>query len=88
MYALLQSLAPDGNEEIKQEESLSEDEDAAKLVDRRTSLNIDNVMNVDFERYNKMKPSQQIKLKIKNLVMEFLAGDDKEHAYESFTDIC
>ena len=51
---------------------MSEDEDASKLVDRRTSINIENVLNVDFEHYNKIKPPQPIKLKIKNLVMEFL----------------
>ena len=58
MYHLLKSLAPDASEEGKQEESLSEDEDVIKLVDRRTSLNIDNVMGLDFEHYNKIKPSQ------------------------------
>lgn len=53
---------------------MSEDEDAAKLVDRRASINIDNVIGFDFEHYTKMKPSQQIKLKIKNLVMEYVQG--------------
>ena len=52
MYQMLQSLAPDDNEESKQEESLSEDEDAIKLVERRTSMNIDNVIGLDLERYN------------------------------------
>jgi|FrelakmetLWP11LW_1041352.scaffolds.fasta_scaffold30585_1 hypothetical protein len=72
MYALFQSLAPDAAEEGKAEESLSEDEEINKLVDRRQSINIDNVIGFDFEHYNKMKPTQQIKLKIKNLVMEFV----------------
>ena len=58
MYHLLSSLAPDQNDENNKEESLSEDEDAAKLVDRRASINIDNVIGFDFEHYNKMKPSQ------------------------------
>jgi len=57
MYQLLQSLAADDNIDGRQEESLSEDEDASKLVDRRTSINIDNVIGLDFEHYNKMKPS-------------------------------
>ena len=35
MYHLLSSLAPDQNDDNNREESLSEDEDAAKLVDRR-----------------------------------------------------
>ena len=58
MYQLLSSLAPEeGDEGNKQEESLSEDEDAIKMVERRTSLNIDNVIGLDFEHYNKMKPT-------------------------------
>lgn len=88
MYHLLQSLAPDASEEGKAEESHSEDEDFNKLVDRRQSMNIDNVIGLDFERYNKMKPSQQVKMKIKNLAMEFLHSLDKEHASEEFTAIC
>lgn len=52
MYQLLSSLAPDATDNNR-EESLSEDEDAAKLVDRRTSINIDNVIGFDFEHYNK-----------------------------------
>lgn len=51
MYHLFQSLAPDASEEGKAEESQSEDEDVNKLVDRRQSMNIDNVMGLDFERY-------------------------------------
>lgn len=35
-----------------------------------------------------MKPTQQIKLKIKNLVTEFFSGADKDHAYEQFDAIC
>ena len=58
MYVLFQSLAPDANEEGKAEESLSEDEDANKLVDRRLSINIDNALGLDFEKYNKMRPTQ------------------------------
>lgn len=52
MYHLLSSLAPDQNDENNKEESLSEDEDAAKLVDRRASINIDNVIGFDIEHYN------------------------------------
>ena len=87
MYHLFQSLAPE-QPANQAEESLSEDEDASKLVDRRTSINIENVLNVDFEHYNKIKPPQPIKLKIKNLVMEFIQGADQEHASVEFTEIC
>ena len=65
-------MAPDASEEGKAEESQSEDEDIKELVERRQSMNIDNVIGLDFERYNKQKPSKEIKLKIKNLAMEFL----------------
>ena len=88
MYHLFQSLAPEVSEENKAEESLSEDEEFNRLVDRRMSVNIDNVIEVDFERYNQHKPSQQMKLKIRNLAMEYLQGLDQEHASEEFTDIC
>ena len=91
MYQLLASLAPedDGDDGNKQEEeSLSEDENANKLFERRTSINVDNVIGLDFEHYNKMKPTTQIKLKIKNLVNEFVQVDDKEVASEDFADIC
>jgi len=81
-------LAPDDNVGARQEESLSEDEDAIKLVERRASVNIDNVIGLDFEKYNKMKPSQQIKLKIKNLVEEYVSVGDTEVASLDFADIC
>ena len=62
MYHLFQSLAPEQTNPNQQtEESLSEDEDAIKLIDRRASINIENVLNVDFEHYNKIKPPQPIK---------------------------
>lgn len=69
-------MAPDDNEDNKQEESLSEDEEANRLVERRASVNIDNVIGLDFERYN-VKASQTMKLKIKNLVEEYvMVGDN------------
>ena len=57
MYNLLKNLAPDASEEGKAEESLSEDEDVTKLVDRRMSLNKDNVVGLDFGKYEQIKPS-------------------------------
>lgn len=35
-----------------------------------------------------MKPNQEVRLKIKNLAMEYLQGQDKEHASEEFAAIC
>ena len=88
MYQLLSSLAPTNDEDNKQEESQSEDEDADRLVERRTSINIDNVIGLDFEHYNKIKPSQQIRLKIVNCVQEYLQAGDLDVASEDFADIC
>ena len=66
---------------------MSEDEDAIKLVERRASINIDNVMGLDLERYN-IKAPQQLKLKIKNLVEEYVQVGDIEVASLDFADIC
>ena len=86
MYHLFQSLAP--QEDKENEESLSDDEDAIKLVDRKISMNQENVVGLDFERYNKIKPSPEIKLKISNLFLEFKESRDKEHAMGEFLGIC
>ena len=86
MYHIFQSLAP--KEDKDNEESVSEDEDAMRLVDRKISMNQENVVGLDFERYNKTKPSPEIKLKISNLFLEFKESLDKEHAMEEFLGIC
>ena len=59
-----------------------------KLVDRKISINMDNVTGLDFENYNKIKPSREIKLKIANLFFEFKEYGDKQHALEEFLRIC
>ena len=71
MYHLLQKLAPSNEENKAAEESQSDDEDALKFVGRKVSMNTDNVVGLNFEKYNKIKPSNHIKLKIANLFMEF-----------------
>jgi hypothetical protein len=53
---MLKGLKPD--EEFRAPESLSDDEDAIKLVDRKISLNQNNVVGLDFEKYNDLKPTQ------------------------------
>jgi hypothetical protein len=69
MYMLLNGLKPD--EEVKVAESHSDDEDAIKLVDRKISLNQTNVVGLDFEKYNDLKPTPEIKRKITNLCLEY-----------------
>lgn len=88
MYHLLQKLAPSNEENKNAEESHSDDEEADRLVGRKVSMNTDNVVGLNFEKYNKIKPSQHIKLKIANLFMEFKQSLDKQHASEEFLSIC
>lgn len=88
MYHLLKSLAPSNEEKKDAEESHSDDEDAIKLVGRKVSLNTDNVVGLNFEKYNTIKPTKHIKLKIGNLFMEFKESLDKQHATEEFLSIC
>lgn len=88
MYHLLQSLAPSNEEKKDAEDSHSDDEDAIKLVGRKVSMNVDNVVGLNFEKYNDIKPNRNIKLKISNLFMEFKESLDKQHATEEFLRIC
>ena len=88
MYQLLQSLAPNNEESREEESSQSDDEDVEKFVIRKQSMNQDNVIGIDFEKYNQMKPSPEIKRKIANLFMEFIESKDSEHAQGEFLTIC
>lgn len=82
MYSLmLNGLKPD--EEVRAE-SHSDDEDAIKLVDRKISLNQTNVVGLDFEKYNDLKPTPEIKRKITNLCLEYHELKDRQHAAEEF----
>jgi hypothetical protein len=51
-------------------------------------MNVTNVVGLNFEKYNDIKPSKHIKLKIANLFMEFKESQDKQHASEEFLAIC
>lgn len=55
IFTLLSGLKPEENKEE------SEDEDAIKIVDRKISLNKSNVIGLDFEKYNALKPSPEVK---------------------------
>ena len=82
-------MQPDAdNEDNKAEESLSDDEDANRIVDRKIEMNQKNVLNKDFEKYNDLKPTPEIKRKIANLFMEYNESLDREHATDEFKDIC
>jgi len=68
-------------------DSHSEDEDVVKLVDRKISLNKSNVVGLDFEKYNDLKPTPEIKRKIINLCNEYHELGDDKHAAEEFVGI-
>ena len=68
-------------------DSHSEDEDAMKLVDRKISLNKVNVIGLNLERYNDLKPSKEVKRMISNLFMEYNESGDVEHCCSEFIDI-
>ena len=51
-------------------------------------MNQKNVIGLNFEKYNDMKPSPEIKRKIANLFMEYNELHDLKHASEEFLDIC
>ena len=86
MFSLLSGLKPD--DQAKAQDSRSEDEDANKIVDRKISINQSNVTGLDFEKYNDLKPTPEIKRKITNLCLEFRESGDKEHASAEFIEIC
>lgn len=81
-------MKPNQDEDNKAEESLSDDEDANRIVDRKIEMNQKNVLNKDFEKYNDLKPTPEIKRKIANLFMEYNESLDREHATDEFQDIC
>jgi hypothetical protein len=69
------------------DDSHSEDEEATKLVERKISMNQENVIGLDLERYNDLKPSKDVKRMITNLFMEYNESGDVEHCASEFHDI-
>jgi len=58
-----------------------------KLVDRKISMNQVNVIGLDLEKYNDLKPSKEVKRMITNLFMEYNESGDVEHCAAEFQDI-
>lgn len=88
IYSLLSNLKPDQEARNPSDElSHSDDEDAMKLVDRKISINKMNVTGLDFEKYNDLKPTPEIKRKITNLCFEYLELGDNAHATGEFEAI-
>jgi hypothetical protein len=56
---------------------------------RKVSMNEQNVIGFNFEKYNReAKPSNEIRRKIGNFVMEFRETKDRNYAKESFNELC
>ena len=52
-------------------------------------MNEQNVIGMNFEKYNREeKPSQEIRRKIANFVMEYQETQDKQHAKNAFLEMC
>lgn len=51
-------------------------------------MNQVNVVGLDFEKYNGLKPIPAIKLRIHNLFMEYENSQDIDHAAAEFFEIC
>lgn len=65
------------------------DENVRKIMSRRVSMNEQNVVGMNFEKYNReAKPSAEIVRKITNFAMEFQETKDKAHAKASFLELC
>jgi hypothetical protein len=73
----------------RSDEEDSEDEDFRRIMTRKVSMNEQNVIGMDFEKYNReAKPSQEVRRKIANFVMEYRETQDKQHAKNSFLEMC
>ncbi len=76
MQKLLQSLKPseimDGDGSGTNSDD--DDEDVRRIVERKVSMNEQNVIGTNFEKYNDCKPSQEIRRKIANYFLEYREG--------------
>lgn len=84
IYNLLSNLKPEQSNGEAGDDSHSEDEDAMKLVDRKISMNKSNVIGLNLEKYNDLKPSKEVKRMISNLFMEYNESGDVEHCANEF----
>ena len=73
----------------RSDEEDSEDEDFRRIMSRKVSMNEQNVIGMNFEKYNREgKPSGEIRRKIGNFVLEYQDTQDKVHAKNSFLEMC
>lgn len=67
-------------------EDEKEDADAEKEVIRKMSMNEHNVTGLNFQRYEAVKPSHSIRLKIQNCMIEFSEHKDADLTFQTFSD--
>ncbi len=74
MKSLLKGLQPDNSGEKASRQSHSDDENdesVKRIMSRKVSMNEQNVIGMNFEKYNDQKPSQEIRRKITNYFSEY-----------------
>ena len=65
------------------------DKEYRKILSRKVSMNEQNVVGMDFEKYNRdAKPTDDIRRKIANFAIEFQELKDRTHAKQAFLEIC
>jgi hypothetical protein len=67
------------------------DEEYRKIVSRKVSMNEQNVIGMNFEKYNLLsdaKPTHNVKRKVANFAVEYQETKDRDHARASFLELC
>ena len=76
---------------VSAEEAVNSDDDKdyIRIASRKVSMNEQNVIGMNFEKYNgEAKPSHEIRRKIANFVLEYRETKDRAHATDSFLEVC
>ncbi len=88
----MHNLKPEANEEESVNGENYDDEDEKsiiKIMSRRVSMNEQNNIGINFEKYNReAKTSADVRRKIANLVLEYNESKDRNHAKNSFLELC
>lgn len=71
----------------KKTNSSEEDEAVAKIMSRKVSMNESNVVGMNFQKYNLLKPNFEVRRKIANFVSEYLEHGNPELARDTMAEI-
>ena len=72
--------------ELHEEEKA--DEDVIKEVKRKESVNENNVLGLNLQIYESLKPNHSIRLKIKNFIDEYFQEKNQDLALEEAREVC